>query len=276
MRTFIIGATALATAIVAAPAMAQDAAPAAPAATPAFTINGGATLVSDYRFRGISQTDRHFAVQGTMTLTHKSGVYISVWGSSIDDYVANTGDQEIDLIAGIKHSFGKVTVDGGVLYYYYPGSASGPLSGVGGGAYQSDFFEPYLSVSGTIGPVTAKLGGAYAPKQHAIHWNHNRDDNLYVYGELGGGIPHTPLSILAHVGHTSGRSALSLGAKGYWDYNIGLTYTWKALSFGVSYVDTSFKKHGTLDLADTPAFGTPHSLFHEVKGGVVGSIGVAF
>src|SRR5258706_13380312 len=135
MRTFIIGATALASAIVAAPAMAEDA---APAETPTFTINGGATLVSDYRFRGISQTDRHFAVQGTMTLTHKSGVYVSVWGSSIDDYVANFGDQEIDLIAGVKHTFGKVTLDGGVLYYYYPGSASGPLSGVNGGAYQSD------------------------------------------------------------------------------------------------------------------------------------------
>ena len=51
MRTFIIGATALASAMVAAPAMAEDA---APAETPDFTINGGATLVSDYRFRGVS------------------------------------------------------------------------------------------------------------------------------------------------------------------------------------------------------------------------------
>ena len=80
-----------------------------------FTVNGGATLVSDYRFRGISQTDRRFAIQGTFTLSHSSGFYATVWSSSIDDYVADGGDQEIDLIAGIKHSFGKVTLDGGVL-----------------------------------------------------------------------------------------------------------------------------------------------------------------
>jgi uncharacterized protein (TIGR02001 family) len=275
MRMFMIGATALATAVVAAPAMAEDA-PAAPAPTPAFTINGGATVVSDYRFRGVSQTDRHFAVQGTLTVSHKSGFYVSVWGSSIDDYVANTGDQEIDLIAGYKHSFGKVTVDGGVLYYYYPGSNSGPFTGHNGGKYESDFFEPYLSASGAIGPVTAKLGMAYAPNQHAIRWNHSRDDNLYLYGELSGAIPGTPITLTSHVGHSTGRSVLTFGEKGYWDWNVGATYTWKVLTFGVSYVGTSFKKHGYSDLADIGAFGTPHSLYHEVKGGVVGSIGVAF
>jgi len=59
-----------------------------------FTISGGAVLTSDYRFRGISQTDERFAVQGTFTLVHQSGLYGTVWGSSIDDYVANGADQE--------------------------------------------------------------------------------------------------------------------------------------------------------------------------------------
>jgi uncharacterized protein (TIGR02001 family) len=271
MRTFIIGATALASAIVAAPAMAEDA---APAETPEITINGGATLVSDYRFRGISQTDRHFAVQGSLTLTHKSGVYASVWGSSIDDYVANGSDQEIDLILGVKHTFGPITLDGGLLYYYYPGSASGPLTGWSGGAYQSDFFEPYLSASGAIGPVTAKLGLAYAPKQHAIRWNNERDDNLYVYGNLSGAIPGTGVTLTGQLGHSSGRSLLTLGQKGYWDWNIGATYTWKALTIGVSYVDTSFKKHS--NAIDGIFVNSDHTLWRQVKGGVVGSIGVAF
>ena len=270
MRFNLLGMSALALAAVSAPAFAQDAA--APASD--FTVTGGATLVSDYRFRGISQTDRHFAVQGTLTVTHKSGLYVSVWGSSIDDYVANGGDQEIDLILGMKHSFGKVTVDGGVLYYYYPGSAAGPLTGYHGGAYQSDFFEPYLSASGTIGPVSAKLGMAYAPKQHAVRWNHERDDNLYVYGELSGAIPGTGLTLTSHVGHSSGRSLLTLGQKGYWDWNVGATYTWKALTFGVSYVDTSFKKHS--NAINGIFVNSDHTLWRQVKGGVVGSIGVAF
>jgi uncharacterized protein (TIGR02001 family) len=263
MRILIMGATALASAFGATPAMAED----APAPTPAFTINGGATLVSDYRFRGVSQTDRHFAIQGTITVSHKSGFYISTWGSSIDDYVANGSDQEIDLIAGFKHSFGKVTVDGGFLYYYYPGS---------GHNYNSDFAEPYISASGAIGPVNAKLGLAYAPEQRALACGcgHSKEDNLYVYGELSGGIPHTSITLTSHVGYTNGRSLLSLGASHYWDWNIGATYTWKALTFGVSYVDTSFKKHGSPDLSLIPAGS--HSLYHQVKAGVVGSIGVAF
>ena len=56
----------------------EDPAPApAPAAAaadetappPAFTINGSATLVSDYRFRGISQTNLQPAIQGSITVT---------------------------------------------------------------------------------------------------------------------------------------------------------------------------------------------------------------
>jgi uncharacterized protein (TIGR02001 family) len=40
-------------------------------------------VVSDYRFRGISQTDKDFAVQGGLTVSHESGLYASVWGSSV-------------------------------------------------------------------------------------------------------------------------------------------------------------------------------------------------
>ena len=57
----------------AAPAFADDAAP-----PPAITISGGATVVSDYRFRGVSQTDKNFAVQGTFTVSHESGLYFTV------------------------------------------------------------------------------------------------------------------------------------------------------------------------------------------------------
>jgi uncharacterized protein (TIGR02001 family) len=153
MRFNLLGMSALALAAVSAPAFAQDAAPASD-----FTVTGGATLVTDYRFRGISQTDKRFAVQGTLTVSHSSGFYASVWGSSIDDYIANGGDQEIDLIAGYSKAFSGITFDGGVLYYYYPGS----------GGITTDFFEPYASVKTTYGPVTAKVGVAFAPKQHAL------------------------------------------------------------------------------------------------------------
>src|SRR3712207_6349387 len=85
----------------ASPAFAQDAEP----AQSAFTVTGGATVVSDYRFRGITQTDKRFAIQGTFSVAHESGFYATVWGSSIDDYVYNGADAELDLIGGYRRTF---------------------------------------------------------------------------------------------------------------------------------------------------------------------------
>lgn len=210
MRSLIAAPLLLAAIAAAAPLLAQD------APTPALTVTGGATVVSDYRFRGISQTDKRFAVQGTINLNHESGFYVGVWGSSIDDYIAAGSDQEIDIYGGYKKTVDGTTFDIGALYYYYPGS---------GGA-NTDFIEPYASVSHTFGPATAKIGAAYAPKARALASPINggtKDDNLYVYGELGGAIPDTGFSISSHVGYNRGRSFLTAGLKDYLDWNVGVS-----------------------------------------------------
>lgn len=250
MRTSFGPLLGLSLALASTPAFAQEEAP------PAITISGGATVVSDYRFRGISQTDKDFAVQGTITVAHKSGLYGTVWGSSVDDYIAAGADQEIDLTVGFKKTFGGTTIDVGVLYYYYPG-AEKIIPG-----YSSDFFEPYLGISHTFGPVTGKVSAAYAPKSNALSIGAGKEDNLYLALDLSSGIPGTPLSVSGHLGHSYGPSFLTIG-KGYTDWNVGATYTWKNLTFGVSYVDTN------------KALISP-SAKNISKGGVVGSIGVTF
>ena len=217
-----------------------------------FTVSGGATFVSDYRFRGISQTDRRPAIQGSFTLAHASGLYGSVWGSSIDDYVASGADQEIDFIAGYRRTFGGTTIDAGLLYYYYPGS----------GGVNSDFAEPFVSVAQTLGPVTAKATASYAPKQSALTVGNGSEDNFYLAGDLSAGIPATPLTLNAHVGHSFGPSYLSIGDE-YTDWSLGATYAVSALTFGLSYVDTD----GTVI---TPS-GRNAS-----KAGLVAYVGVAF
>ena len=222
-----------------------------------FTVNGGATLVSDYRFRGISQTDRRFAVQGTLTLTHSSGLYATVWGSSIDDYVAAGGDQEIDLIAGWHHTWNGTTLDVGLLYYYYPGSSSF-VSG-----YDSDFAEPYVSLAHAFGPVTAKVTANYAPSQPALSVGNGDEDNLYLAGDLSAAVPNTGLTLSAHVGHSFGPSYLTIG-DGYTDWNVGAAYAVGPLTLGVQYVDTD----GT--------FITPITGRNASGAGVVGSVAVSF
>jgi uncharacterized protein (TIGR02001 family) len=250
---------ALAVATIAVPAFAEDA-PAAPAS--AFTITGGATLTSDYRFRGVSQTNRRFALQGTIGVSHESGFYIGTWGSSIDDYVAAGGDQEIDLYGGYKHTFSGTTVDGGLLYYYYPGSHGAT----------TDFFEPYLNASHTFGPVGVKVGMNYAWKQHGQRCDYDprctgtREDNLYTYGELSAAIPNTGFTVTGHLGESFGRSYLTNGLKNYTDWSLTAAYTWKALTFSAAYVDTDIKNSEFVT-------GTGRS---PVKGGFVGAVAVAF
>jgi uncharacterized protein (TIGR02001 family) len=249
MRTFFGCCASLAALMVATPALAQD-------APPAVTINGTVTVASDYRFRGISQTDKTPALQGSITVSHESGFYASVWGSSVRGYVIANGstNQELDLILGFKKTFGGTTFDTGLLYYAYPKSGRG----------YSNFAEPYVAISQALGPVTAKATLAYAPKQRALALNQisPSNDNVYLAGDLSAGIPNTPISLSAHVGHTWGPSWLSIGNE-YTDYSIGASATFKAITVGIQYVDAS----GT--------FITPSGK-DAANGSVVATVGVSF
>ena len=219
------------------------------------SVNGGATLTSDYRFRGISQTDRRVALQGSLTVAHESGLYATVWGSSIDDYVAAGADQEIDLILGYRRTLGDTLIDVGLLYYYYPGAES-VVPG-----YASDFAEPYVSLSHIVGAVTVKATANYAPSQRALSVGAGNEDNLYLSSDLTLALPES-LSLSAHVGHSFGPSYLTIG-NGYTDWNLGIGYTRGPVTVSLQYVDTD----GT--------FITPSGR-NAAGGGIVASVGAAF
>ena len=221
------------------------------AATPAFadegdppkeiTITGNVALVTDYRFRGLSQSNGDPAIQGSINVNHASGFSVGFWSSSIDfaqfPSIENVyGEMELDIYAGWTGALGGgVTADVGVLYYAYPGGHVG----------KSDFVEPYASLSATMGPVTGKLGVAYAPKQKSLDFNADgkSDDNFYTFLDLSAGIPDTPVSIAAHVGFTDGALSPHFATgnspryKGGLDYSIGATVNaTPSLSVGVSYI----------------------------------------
>ena len=254
MRTSSIGLT-----LLAALSAASAAAPAFAQAEPApFTITGGATLTSDYRFRGISQTNKRFAVQGTLGVTTAAGFYVGTWGSSIDDYVAGGSDQEIDLYGGYKTTVEGTTIDAGLLYYYYPGSGGG----------NTDFFEPYASVSHSFGPVGVKVGGNFSWKQNALSYGPKaKEGGFYGYGELSAAIPDTGLTITGHIGHSFEKNYITFGQK-YTDYSLTAAYTWKNLTFSAAAADT--------DKSGKNAFLSAGPVRNVGKLGFVGAIGVAF
>ncbi len=232
MRTSIKGLLALSLLSVAVPAYAQDADPPGD-----ITVSGGATIVTDYRFRGVSFSAEDPAVQGTINISHSSGVYLGTWASSLEDS-AVFGHTEIDIYAGYATEVAPgTTLDVGVLYYYYPNGQNA--------AGNSDYFEPYASIRTTIGPVTAKVGAAYAWDQSAL----GNDDNIYLYTDLGIGVPDTPFTLNAHLGYSDG--SLAFGGS-YWDWSLGADWALgSGLTLGVRYIDTDLDDFTGIPAADT-------------------------
>lgn len=239
------------------PATPPGAAPPPPdetATPPALTISGSVALASDYRFRGVSQSDQELAVQAGVTLNHESGLYGGFWGSNLAGWGTFGGPNiELDLIAGYKFKPSEAaTLDIGLTYFMYPG-----------GADETDFFEPYAKLSGTIGPASLTAGVAYAPPQQALgRWYFtgadaaagvyndpgDKEDNLYVWGDAAAALPGTPLTAKAHIGHSDGNrglgpNATSIAPTGsYWDWLLGVDATWRNLTLGVAYVDTDISR----------------------------------
>jgi uncharacterized protein (TIGR02001 family) len=204
---------------------AQDAA-AAEADAP-FKITGNFGIYSDYRFRGISLNDRKFTPQGTVTLTTSPGFYIFAFGTPANNFVGGT---EIDIGGGYSKTFGGATVDVGALGYIYPK----------GGDFS--YYEVYGSVSGTIGPVTPKLGFYFAPSQTSVGLSNTegttKKSNFYVYGGLTAAIPDTPISLNAQIGLESGAFDYRPNGSKI-DWQIGASASLYGLTFSLNYIDSN-------------------------------------
>lgn len=229
----VLTATLLAgTVLAATPALADETAPPS-----AITITGSAAVVSQYRFRGLSQSDNKPAVQAAITVSHESGFYISTWGSSTAGFQAPSpitpGGTEIDVYGGWTKALGGVKVDVGGYGYLYPN------------APYFNYYEIYGSVAGTLGPVTAKAGINYAPGQTYFKDFGLTDHNVYVFGELSGGIPGTPVTLHSHVGYTDGGLAY---VKNYVDFSVGASVTWKNLTLDASVVGTNISDSDVLGI----------------------------
>lgn len=212
------------------------------------TISGAATLTSDYRFRGVSQSDEGMAVQGGITVSHTSGFYVGAWGSNLAGWGTFGGaNMELDLIAGFKLPVGEGTLDTGLVWYMYPS-----------GADTTDFAELYARISGAAGPVSLTAGIAYAPQQEALGNAFpvgrpadpgDKEDNLYLSGDAVYGIADTPISLKAHIGYSDGNPGLgpngtSIAPTGtYFDWLIGADIVpVSGLTLSVAYVDTDISE----------------------------------
>ncbi len=175
-----------------------------------------AGVTTDYRFRGVSLSDKDFAVFGSLGVSHDSGFYASAWASSIQEFQGS--DVEVDFTVGYGSSIGELSTNIGVIAYTYPGSDN------------TAYFEVYGSVGGSVEQLSWTLGTNYAFKQDNIGGN----DNIYVY--LSGSVPlaETGLSLTGTVGYEDGAFG-----DGKWDWAAGLSYGFGKFSASVNYIDAN-------------------------------------
>lgn len=190
-------------------------------ATPAYAqgnaleLSGGATLVSDYRFRGVSLSQEDVAIQGTLNANY-GGFYVGTWGSSIEQF--NGAETEIDVYGGYSFDLDGVSLSAGVIGYLYPGGTG------------TDYFEVNGSVGFSLGDIGLTVGANYAPDQDNI----GDQDNIYVFTSASYSIPETPFSLNGTIGYEDG----AFGDNKV-DWLIGGSYSYQQFSLGVSYVDTN-------------------------------------
>lgn len=98
----------------------------APAYLLAYQVKGSVAVTTDYRFRGVTQTQNDPAVQAGFTLSHKSGLYFGLWGSNVN-FGSGTPSLELDPSLGyattLENFSSKPILDVGVVYYNYPSAS---------------------------------------------------------------------------------------------------------------------------------------------------------
>ena len=79
--------------------------------------SGSVSFVSDYIWRGDSQSNNHASVQAGLNWDDSSGLYAGVWGANIN---TENSSLELDLFSGYSGVFNGISYSIGGLYYYYP------------------------------------------------------------------------------------------------------------------------------------------------------------
>ena len=201
-------------------------------------LSFNASVTTDYRYRGISQTRLKPALQGGVDYALPAGFYIGAWGSTIKWIKDAAGDAsvEIDLYGGYKGEIAKdLGYDVGVLQYVYPGAKTPAWDLV----YKDpDTTELYGAV--TFGPASAKVSYALTNLFGNYDFGAKRDSKGSTYVDLsasfdvGGGVilaPHVGYQKVVHIANAS-----------YTDYSLTVSKDFSGLVPSIAIVGTDASK----------------------------------
>jgi uncharacterized protein (TIGR02001 family) len=207
-------------------------------------LTGTVTAVSDYNWRGITQTSQDPALQGSIDFSMENGFYVGAWASNVDFGDCCDEEVEVDLYAGFSGG-DVVTWDVGFQYYWYPG------------ADDLDFPEVY-----------AGLGYKWFETKlwYSSDFANYSEQAWYLEGNAAYELPAN-FGLEAHIGYSTGDGIEeAYGQDDYFDWSVGVTYSLSHFDLGLKYADGSDLE--TLD-------GTPDDISSS-EGVVIFSVSTTF
>jgi uncharacterized protein (TIGR02001 family) len=212
-------------------------------------FNASIAFVSEYRYRGLDQSQENAAIQGSMDWSHEKGFYLGVWASNVN--FVDTASAEFDIYAGVAREYYGITFDIGLLYYTYP-SALDDL--------KYDFLEYHFGISTECDLLSLSAAVNYAPEFYAGSGN-----ATYMSFDAGLPLAHG-VSLTGHAGYQWLTNAATYGvgnsdpSRDYADWSVGLGYTTNGFDLSITYVDTDLTEADKSSGADgTAVFGISRS-----------------
>jgi uncharacterized protein (TIGR02001 family) len=191
-------------------------------------VLGNVALLSDYRFRGESLTERRPALQAAVNYDHSTGLFLGglVSNVRIDPDVSGLSAQ---IYGGYAHPVGeRASWDVGVVTYVFPRPAVGP---------KYDYTEAFIgasfdTLSSRLNYTDSYFGGGKA-----------------VYLELSATRPIADrISLIGHLGYLDlgqPREPLASGQRrGLVDFLAGINIDVSGFTLGLSVVGTDAQQHG--------------------------------
>ncbi|HVV42366.1 MAG TPA: TorF family putative porin [Nitrobacter sp.] len=246
-----------------------------PAAFDPWDIAFGAGIMSDYVFRGVTQSNHKPSVtayfEPRYNVTKDLQLYV---GSSFESIsFANRASAEVDIYGGIRPTFGAFAFDFGVWGYLYPGGScvdtvagglgtlcpgdTGAIALVNGNVMKKDvsFYEGYAKVNYTINDSFAVgLNEYYSPNfLNTGAWGNyssitakytapstvfgSSGVGMYVSGEFGRQWLGTSDAFYGTVAFPNG-----IKYADYNTWNIGIGFTYKVFTLDLRYSDSDLSK----------------------------------
>jgi uncharacterized protein (TIGR02001 family) len=211
--------------------------------TSSFDVNASASITSDYNYRGYTLSDHRPSASTNFEATYNI-LFAGINAASVQ--MPMLSQFQMTNYAGIRPVFGPLTVETGVAYFSYPGSA-----------VDISYPEYYIAPSYALTPkLTVGLNVYYAPdysrtgaweNYDSIGAKYTFDSGLSLSGELG-------RQSFGTTSATAAAAAFKLPDYTYW--NLGFAYTYKVLTFDLRYFATTLSKQSCFLITGTGQAGT--------------------